>query len=75
MAAAFSNSFVLLCLAGVVHVNWDIRLLDLVFGLTLLDASAIVFVCDCVLWAGVLFLTVDLVWACRRLRALCFAER
>ena len=49
-------------------------LLDLVFGLPLLTASSIVFVCDYVLMAGAMLLTVDLVWACHRLRALCFAN-
>ena len=72
--AAFSDRVVLLLLAGVARVNWYMRLLDLVFGLPLLAASAIVFVCDRVLRAGALFLTVDLVWACRRLHALCFAN-
>ena len=39
MAATFSDHVVLLRLAGVARVNWDMRLLDLVFGLPLLDAS------------------------------------
>ena len=70
----FSDRVVLLRLAGVVRVNWYIRLLDLVFCLRLLAASAIVFVRDRMLRAGALLLTVDLVWECRPLRALCFAN-
>ena len=73
-AAAFSDRIVLLRLDGVTRVNWDICLLDLVFGMLLLAASAVVLVCDCVLQAGALFLTVGLVWACCLLRALCFAN-
>ena len=68
------NRVFLLHLAGVARVNWDMRLLALVFGLPLLAVSAIVFVCDIVLRAGALFLTVGIVWSCRRLRALCFAN-
>ena len=49
-------------------------MLDIVFGLLLLDASAIVIVCNHVLQAGALSLNVDLVWACCLLRALCFAN-
>ena len=73
-AASFSDRVVLLNLAGVARVNRDIHLLDLVFGLPLLAASAIVFVCDRVLRAGALLLTADLVWACCCLCALCFAN-
>ena len=73
-AATFSDRIVLLRLTGVARVNWYIRLLDLLFGLLLLAALDIVLVCDCVLRAGALFLTVGLVWACRLLRALCFAN-
>ena len=73
-AAAFYDRFILLRFAGVSRVNWDMRLLDLVFGLLLLAASAIVLVCDRVLRASALLLTVDLVWAWHRLRALCFAN-
>ena len=73
-AIAFSGCIVLLRLAVVARVNWYMRLLDLVFGLPLLDASAIIFVCDRLLRAGALLLTIDLAWACRRLRALCFAN-
>ena len=68
-ASAFSDSVVLLRLAGVARVNWDIRFLYLVFGLLLLAASVIVIVCDCLLRAGDLFLNVDIIWACRHLRA------
>ena len=56
------------------RVSWYMRLLDLVFGLLLMAASAIVIVCDRVLQAGALLLTVALVWVCRLLRALCFAN-
>ena len=73
-AAAVSDLVVLLRFSGVAHVNWDMRFLDLVSGLPLLAASAIVSVCDRVLQAGALFLTVNIVWACRRLRALCFTN-
>ena len=73
-AAAFSDLIVLLRLSDVARVNWDMRLLDIVFGLPLLAASSIVFVCDRVLRAGALLLTVDIIWACRSLRALCFAN-
>ena len=44
MAATFSDRVVLLHLAGVARVNWDMHLLALVFGLPLLAASAI-FLC------------------------------
>ena len=72
-ASVFSDSVVLLRLAGVARVSWDIHLLDLVFGLLLLVALAIFLVCDRVLRAGALLIIVDLVWACRLLHALCFA--
>ena len=75
MAAAFSDCVALLCLDGVTRVSWDMRLMDLVFGLILIDALAIVLVCDCVLWASALLLTVDLVWACCRPCALCLDNR
>ena len=42
-AASFSERVVLLRLAGVACVNWDMRLLDLVFGLPLPAASVIFF--------------------------------
>ena len=70
MAATFSGRVVLLCLAGVARVNWDICFLDIVFGLLPLAASGIVLVCDCVLRASVLLLNGGIVWACRLLRAL-----
>ena len=73
-AAAFSDRVVLLRLTGVARVNWDIYLLDLVLRLHLLAASAIVFVRDRVFRSGALLLTVDLVWECRPLHALCFAN-
>ena len=47
-----------------VNINWDIRLLALVFGLLPLAAAVIVIVCDRVLQAVALFLTVGLAWAC-----------
>ena len=56
------------------RMNWYIRLLDLVFVLIPLAAAAIDLVCDRVLWAGALSLTVGLVWACRLLRALLFVN-
>ena len=71
-AAAFSYRVVLFSLDGEARVNRDISFLNLAFGLLLLAASTIVLVCDCVLRAGALLLTVDIVWACRLLRALCF---
>ena len=64
----------MLRLSDVVRVSWDMQLLDIVFGLLLLSASAIVLVCDRMLQAGALLLTVDLVWSCRLLRPLCFAN-
>ena len=73
-ATAFSDRAFLLLLAGVARVNWYIRFLDIVVGLLLLAASSIVIVCDRVLRAGALLLTVDIVWACCHLRALCFAN-
>ena len=72
--AAFSGRTILLRLAGATRVNWDIRLLDLVFGLLLLAASVIVLVCDRMLRAGALLLTVGIVWACCLLCALCFSN-
>ena len=67
-AVALSDRVVLLRLAGVTCVNWDMRLLDLVFGLSLLAASENAFVSDCVLsilfgrvvvYATCVFLTSD----------------
>ena len=73
-AAAFSGSVVLLHLAGMARFNRDIRLLDIVFGLLLLVALVIFLVCDCLLRASALLLTVGIAWACRLLRALFFAN-
>ena len=70
MAAACSVCIVLLHLAGVVRINCDSRLLDLVDGLILLDAVVVVLVCDRVLRAGAMSLTVSLACACRLLRNL-----
>ena len=74
MADALSGRVVLLRSAGVVRINWDIRLLALVFGLFPLAAAIVFLVRDCVLQAGALLLTVGLAWACRLLRALIFAN-
>ena len=65
---------VLLRLAGVVRISCDIRLLDLVVGMVPLDAVVIVLVCDYVLGAGALLLTVGLACACRLLQALLFVN-
>ena len=73
-ASAYSDCVVLLCLAGVVRINWYIRLLSLVFGLLPLEAIVIVLVRDRVLQAGVLLRTPGLSWVCRLLRALLFAD-
>ena len=73
-AAIFSEPVVLLRLDDVARVSCYMRLLDLVIGLLLIAASAIVLVCDHVLRAGVLLLTVNLVWMCLLLRALFFAN-
>ena len=70
MAAACSVCVVLLCLDGVVCINCDSRLLDLVEGLVLLDAVVVVLVCDRVLRAGALSLIVGMVCICRLLRTL-----
>ena len=70
MAAACSVRVILLRLAGVVCINSDSRLLDLVDGLILLDDVVVVLVCDQVLHAGALLLTVGLACACRLLRTL-----
>ena len=58
MAAACSIRDVLLCLDGVVHIDCDSSLLDLVDGLVLMDALAVTLVCDRVLHAGALSLIV-----------------
>ena len=70
MAAACSVCVVLLCLAGVIHVNCDSSLLDLVDGLVLQDALIVVLVCAQVLRAGALLLTFGLACACLLLRTL-----
>ena len=70
MTATCYVRVVLLRLAGVVHINYDSSLLDLVEGLVLLDAVAVVLVFDRVLHAGALSLTVGLACACRLLRTL-----
>ena len=64
MAAACSVRIVLLRLDGVVHINCDSSLLNLVDGLVLQDALVVVLVCDQVLHAGALSLTVGLACAC-----------
>ena len=53
----------------VARVNWDIYLLDLVFGLLLLTASVIVLVCDRMFVAGAMLLIGGLALACPLLRA------
>ena len=60
MDDACSALVVLLRLAGLVHINCDSRLLDLVDGLVLLDAVAVTIDCDRVLCAGALPLKVGL---------------
>ena len=57
MASPFSDRVVLLRLAGMVRVNWDIHVLALVFGLLPLAAVVIVLVWDRVLQAGALLPT------------------
>ena len=73
-AAAFSGRVVLLRLAGVVRINWDIRFLALVFGMLPLADAVIVLVYDRVLRAGALLLTVGIASVCRLLRALLFDD-
>ena len=70
MAVACSLCDVLLRLAGVVCINCDSLLIDLVDGLVLLEAVGVALVCDGVLRAGALSLTVGLACACRLLRTL-----
>ena len=72
MTTEFSIRVVLLRLAGMFRINCDICFLYLVVGLVLLAALVIVLVCDRVLWAGALSLTVSLACACRLLRILFF---
>ena len=72
-AAVVSVRVLLLRLAGLVCINYDIRLLALVVGLIPLAAAVvIVFVCDRVLQAGALSMTVGLACTCPLLRALLF---
>ena len=54
MAAACSVCVVLLRLSGVIQINCDSRLLDLVDVLVFLDAVAVALVCDRVLRSGAL---------------------
>ena len=68
MAAACSVRIVLLRLAGVVCINCYSRLLDLMDVLFLLAAVAVALVCDRVLRAGALSLTVGLACACHLLQ-------
>ena len=70
MAAACSVCFLLLRLAGVVHINYDSCLMALVDVLVLLATGASALVRDRVLHAGALSLTVGLACACRLLRIL-----
>ena len=70
LAAACSVCIVLLRLAGVVCINHDSCLLDLVDGIVLLDDVVVVLVCDRVLRAVALSLTVGLACACLLLRTL-----
>ena len=71
-AAAVSVRVVLLHLAGVACINCDIHLMNIVVGLVPLAAVVIVLVCDCVLQAGALLLTVGLACMCRLLQAFLF---
>ena len=70
MVAVCSVRVVLLRLAGVVRINCNSRLLALVNVLVLLAAGAAALVCNQVLCAGALSLTVGLDYACRLLRIL-----
>ena len=67
MDAACSICVVLLRLACVVRINCDCRLLDHVDGLVLMDAVVVILVCDRVLRAGALPLTVGLACSYRLL--------
>ena len=71
-AAACSVRVVLLRVYGVFCINCDSRVLALVDVLVLLDAGAAALVCDQVLRAGALSLTVGMACACRILRSLVF---
>ena len=70
MADACSPRVVLLRLAGVVRIDCDSCLLNLVDGLVLIDAVAVVLVYDQVLHTGALSLTVGLACACHLVRTL-----
>ena len=71
-AAACSVRVVLLRVDGVGCINCDSRVLALVDVLVLMAAGAAALVCDRVLRAGVLSLTVGLAFACRLLQSLVF---
>ena len=68
MATTVYVCVVLLRLSGVVCINCDIRLLDIVVVLFPLAAVVIVLVCDRVLRASALSLTVGLACVCRLMR-------
>ena len=70
MAATCSVCVVLFHLAGVIRIECNSRLMDLVDGLVLLYDVAITLVCDQVLRAGALSLTVGMACAYRLLRTL-----
>ena len=70
MAAASSVYIVLLQLAGIVRINCNSHLLDLLEAFALLAAVVVVLVCDQVLRAGALSLTFGLAYVCRLLRNL-----
>ena len=72
MDAACSACVVLLRLAGVVCINYEINFLDIVDSFVLLAAVVVVLVCDRVLQDGVLLPTVGLACACCLLRTLFF---
>ena len=70
MAAGCYVCVVLLRLAGVVCIDCDIRLLDIVDSIFMMDAVAVALFCDQVLRTGALLLTIGLACACRLLRNL-----
>ena len=67
MAAVCYVRVVLLRLAGIVCINCDSRLLDLVDFPVLLAAVVVALFCDPVLRSGALLLTVGMACACRLL--------
>ena len=73
ISAAVYFRVVFLRFAGVVCINYDIRLLDIVVGLVYL-AAVVFLVCDCVLRAGALSLTVVIACVCCLLRAYLFVK-